>query len=143
MGTERKDLNQSKILHDDNGLALIIVLGVVVLFSILASMLIFSTKIVGISSKVNTDRSRLKYTAESATALSQWLVMNYNFNNNDADLGIDDDEERWYADGQHHRLKMFEGLQASVKIYDVNRGWNISELPQQKKHDFKQAIGRR
>jgi hypothetical protein len=115
--------------HDERGLALIIVLGVVSLFSVLSAMLIGSSKVAGISSKVNVDRSRAKYAAESATAFTQWMVMNYNFNNPSRDTVLDDPaEEPWWADSSEHYLEMVDGIIAKVKIFDVNRGWNIKQL---------------
>ncbi len=119
-------------LKNENGLALIIVLGVVSLFTVLSGMLISSSKVAGINSKINVDRSRAKYAAESATAFTHWMVMNYNYNRPAELIEEDSDEEAWLADGTSHKLNMVDGLTAEVKIFDVNRGWNILQLRNEK-----------
>ncbi len=119
-------------LKNENGLALIIVLGVVSLFTVLSGMLISSSKVAGISSRINVDRSRAKYAAESATAFTHWMVMNYNFNRPKELIEEDSEEEAWLADGTVHKLNMVDGLTAEVKIFDVNRGWNIRKLRNEK-----------
>ncbi len=119
-------------LKSETGLALIIVLGVVSLFTVLSGMLISSSKVAGINSKINVDRSRAKYAAESATAFTHWMVVNYNYNRPTELVEEDSDEEAWLADGSVHKLDMVDGLTAEVKIFDVNRGWNILQLRNEK-----------
>ncbi len=120
-----------------------VVLGVISLFSVLSAMLITTSKVAGISSKVNVDRSVAKYHTESATSFVQWMVMNYNFNYPSRDeLGIDDvEEESWWADGRDHTLEMADGFMAKVKIFDVNRGWNIDRLNSEKNRIINQRAG--
>ncbi len=119
-------------IEDESGLALIIVLGVVSLFAVLAAMLISSAKVTGINSKINVDRSLMKYAAESATAYTQWVIINFYYNNPNlntgANAGIGDASESWWADGSEHQLNLPDNIIASVKIYDVNRGWDINQL---------------
>ncbi len=118
---------------NDKGIALIIVLGVVSLFTVLSGMLITSSKGAAIGSKITSERSRLKYAAESATAFTQWMVMTYNFNNPTRDQVQDDsEEETWFADGSEHQLELVDGVVGSVRVYDVNRGWNIGKLSSEK-----------
>ena len=56
-------------------MALVIVLGSAALFAVLAAMMITSAQTSRIVTKVNTERSQMKYAAESALAYGQWMIM--------------------------------------------------------------------
>ena len=134
LGTEGKALKRIKKANEESGIALVVVLGVVSLFSVLVTMQIATSKVVAIISKVSVDRNKNKYAAESATAYTQWMLMNYNFNNPTQDLPEEeeDQEEIWVADGKEHKLEMVDGITAKVAVFDVARGWDINQLKAQK-----------
>ena len=138
MGAKRRTLKRMSHLRSESGIALIVVLGIVSLFSVLVTMQITTSKVVAVISKVGVDRNKTKYAAESATAYAQWLIMNYNFNNPTQSTPEDEEEEIWVADGQEHELEMVDGITAKVSIYDVARGWDINQLKTQRSNIMNQ-----
>ena len=119
-------------LSSERGMALVMVLGFVALFAVLASMVVASTRVTNITSKVNTDRSNARYAAESTLAYTMWMVVDerrkFSGTRILGRLPPPDQLEApsWTADGAEHTPDISPGMSVSVKIYDAVRGLDIS-----------------
>ncbi|MDP7396533.1 MAG: hypothetical protein QF541_06675, partial [Lentisphaeria bacterium] len=115
----------------DHGMALVIVLGSAALFAVLAAMMIASAQTSRIVTKVNTERSQMKYAAESALAYGQWMIMSDRRRFPNRRLGFRDiqreavDTESWMGDGKPHDVWVTDGILAHVRVLDAARGWDF------------------
>ena len=133
MGAKRETLtNSCTRLKEESGIAFILVLGVVSLFAVLVTMQITTSKISAVSSKVNTDRSKTKFAAESAAAFAQWMLIVDNFANTIQDTSSEEELEKiWRADGRPRTLEMEDGSIASIKVTNAI-GSNVDDINQLK-----------
>ena len=133
----------------DHGMALVIVLGSAALFAVLAAMMITSAQTSRIVTKVNTERSQMKYAAESALAYGQWMIMSDRRRFPNRRLGFRDiqreavDTESWMADGKRHDVWVTDGILAHVRVLDAARGWDFStpKAARQTRQSFTATIG--
>lgn len=110
------------------GIALVIVLGMVFLYAVLGSMLVTAGRVSAISERVISERSNVKYSAESATAFAQWMVATYNFNNPIPKDDRDPEEVVWSENATISNIELVDLHKATIKVLPVNRGQNISKL---------------
>jgi hypothetical protein len=116
------------------GMALVVVLGAVSLFAVLAAMMITSSQTAKLITVVNIERSQMKYAAESALAYGQWMVMSDRRRFPNRRLGARDiqreaeDVESWMADGKSHFVWVTDDILAEVQVKDAAQGWDFSSL---------------
>jgi hypothetical protein len=116
------------------GIALIIVLGMVVLFFLVAGICLTAGKTARITGKVDTERNRARYAAESMLAYVQWMVIKDRAANPNRQLGlttVSPDGETleanpWAADGRPYELPIGDATTVQFRVYDANRGFVLS-----------------
>ena len=124
------------------GIALLVVLGVVTLVALIVAMLSTAARVSNIGSRVNCDRIRLRYAAESALSQALWLGL--------LERDLPDptlrpmqpripgetvplehkadgrtDEERWLPDGTV-RAWQADDVALAVRLLDASRGFDLS-----------------
>lgn len=116
----------------EQGSALVVVLGVLVLISVLTASLVVVSQSSSRSSRTAYDYSLSAYIAEGATARVQWLLMKDIAKTSNRALGVlniseedDPDAIRFMADGTEQEVDYY-GSKVTVVLYDMNSGIDIS-----------------
>jgi len=125
-------IGKSTVRDLEQGSALVVVLGVLVLISVLTASLVVVSQSSSRSSRTAYDYSLSAYVAEGATARVQWLLMKDLAQNSNRILGVqhltDEDAPdaiRFMADGTEHNIEYY-GSKVSVALYDMYAGIDIS-----------------
>ena len=126
----KKEMNNTpKIEKNEEGTALIIVLGLIALISLMTiSIVTFSQTSYQIS-KITCDRSKASYWAEGAVARAIWMVHYDKVTHTTRSLGKKKEKsevERFQADGTQHNLKSYTDGKVQVAIFDASNGIDIS-----------------
>ena len=125
------------IEHDreEEGSALIIVLGLITVISLLAMTIVTISQLTDKISKVTCDRSRSAYLAESAVERAIWLLRQDIAKHPSRSLGKgseEDEGERFLADGKEHSFGVTDkenpdyGIKVTVSIFDAVSGSDVS-----------------
>lgn len=124
--------------NSQRGIALIIVLGMVFLFSMFTAMMVISGRVAMIGERVHTRRTQAKYDAESITALALWYTVTYHFNNPMKGTEDEDTAEPRFLTGaplppvdlEHSRVRveLFELTGITVDRIRQNRGRVLGKL---------------
>lgn len=125
------------IEHDreEEGSALIIVLGLITVISLLAMTIVTISQLTDKISKVTCDRSRSAYLAESAVERTIWLLRHDIATHPSRKLGKvgeEDEGERFLADGRGHDFGAKDeededyGIKVTVSIFDAVSGIDVS-----------------
>jgi len=117
----------------DRGSALVIVVGVIAILTVMLLHLTVVSGIIAREAQVSAARTHLRYEAESAAEHACWLYLSDRKNHPsrgiqtaaDIDLAVEDQEERWQADGVNHALQLGR-FQADIAVLDADRGLDIS-----------------
>jgi len=120
-------------VHDpEQGSALVVVLGVLVLISVLTASLVVVSQSSSRSSRTAYNYSLSAYVAEGATARVQWLLMKELAQKSNRMLGVqqitedeDPDAIRFMADGMEQDIDYY-GSKVTVALYDMYAGIDIS-----------------
>ncbi len=118
----------------EDGIALIVVLGMTALFTFVATMCIVAASTSRVTSKVDVLRQKGRYAAESSRAYLQWMIISdraarpRNRNLGQPMLTEADEVQVniWAADGKPYTLPLGQDVQIQFRILDANRGWNIA-----------------
>ncbi len=116
---------------NENGSAIIIVLGSLALLTLLVLHLSVGSEVTAREAKVQAVRSELKYAAESAAERACWLWLCDRRAHPNRTLGTTADtpttqpEERWRTDGVVHAF-LINGMNAKVSMGDADAGIDIS-----------------
>lgn len=116
------------------GIALIIVLGMVVLFFLVAGICLTAGRTARITGKVETERNRARYAAESMLAYVQWMVIKDRAFNPNRQLGSTTvaadgqtlEANPWAADGRPYELPIGDAVTVQFRVFDANRGYVLS-----------------
>ncbi len=115
----------------EDGMALLMVLGVVSAIGLMIAHLTIITEVTAIESKVAADRGQLRYAAESAAERAYWLLLADRALNANRNLARSLDEadetqrEAWMLDGREHEMTVM-GLRVSVSRLDADTGIDCS-----------------
>ena len=116
-------------IKNEEGSALIIALGMVVLVSLLAISIVTVSQMTDKLSKTVTDRARAAYLAEDSLEMMIWLLNSDIRKHPNRSLGAaseDDDGPRVMCDACEHTRKLPSDWRSSVVITDAVSGYSIS-----------------
>lgn len=112
---------------NQQGIALIAVLGLLLVVALLTASIVTVTKISAMETVTFSENERSTLLAEGAAARIMWLLINDRQQFPNRTLGAADYEEqpdRIMADGTKHELKYYDG-KTEFEIYDMLSGFNV------------------
>ena len=116
-------------ISNEDGSALILALGMVVLVSLLGISIVTVSQMTDKLSKTVTDRARAAYSAEDSLDMMIWLLnadIKKHPNRNLGGAVKEDDAPRVMCDGTKRTRKLPSGWRSSVLITDAVAGYDIS-----------------
>ena len=120
--------NMKKNHKNEQGTALIIVLGLIVLISLMTISIVTFSQTSYQLSKITCDRAKAAYWAEGAVARSIWMLRHDIATHPTRTLGKEqeDNVERFLADGTEHMFETDSDAKVKVSIFDAVSGLDIS-----------------
>lgn len=122
---------ENRIHKDEEGTALIIVLGLIMLTSLMVLSLVTYSQTSYQLSKITVDRAKSSYWSEGGAARAMWMLRYDIASHPTRSLGKEDEEEnsdidRFLADGTEHILNTADEAQVKVSIFDAVSGIDVS-----------------